>query len=115
MVGMRYWIINWLLSALSLLIAARLVPGIYLSGFGSALIAAVLIGLFNATVGFVLKILTFPLSLVTFGLFLLVVNALMFRLAAAFVSGFAVRGFGAAFLGALVMSIVGVILRYIAF
>lgn len=110
---MRSWILNWLVSTVSLLVAAWVIPGIRLSGPGAALAAALLIGFLNATVGLVLKILTIPLTIVTFGLFLLVVNALVFWLAAAIVPGFAVRGFWAAFFGALLMSIVGVILRHV--
>ncbi|HTM08543.1 MAG TPA: phage holin family protein, partial [Verrucomicrobiae bacterium] len=70
-------IVHWLLSALSILIVAHVVPGFEVRGFGTALIAAVVIGLVNATLGFVLKILTLPLTILTFGLFLLVINALM--------------------------------------
>lgn len=108
---MRVWLINWLLSTLSLLAAAWLVPGIQVRGLLPALVAGALIGLLNATLGLVLKVLTFPLTVVTLGLFLLVVNALMFWLAAAIVPGFSVRGFGAAFLGALFMSLAGILLR----
>jgi putative membrane protein len=110
---MRSWVINWLLSTLSLLVAAWAIPGIKLSGPLAALLAALLIGFLNASIGLALKILTIPLTIVTLGLFLLVVNALMFWLAAAIVPGFYVRGFWAAFFGALLMSIVGVILRHI--
>jgi putative membrane protein len=110
---MRSWVTNWLVSTVSLLVAAWIIPGIRLSGPGAALLAALLIGFLNATIGLVLKILTIPLTIVTLGLFLLVVNALMFWLAAAIVPGFSVRGFWAAFFGALLMSIVGVILRHV--
>src|SRR5438552_366110 len=72
---MLHLIANWFLSALSLLIVAAIVPGIEVAGFGTSLIAAIVIGLVNATLGFVLKILTFPLTLVTFGAFLIVINA----------------------------------------
>jgi putative membrane protein len=112
---MRTWIINWLISTASLLLAAKIIPGIRVSGLAPALIAAILIGFLNATLGFVLKIVTIPLSIITLGLFLLVINALMFWLASAFVPGFTVRGFGPAFLGALLMTIVGIILRHIVY
>lgn len=108
---MRAWVINWLLSTLSLLVAAWIVPGIQVRGALAALAAGALIGFLNATLGLVLKILTFPLTIVTLGLFLLVVNALMFWLAAAIVPGFSVRGFWSAFLGALLMSLAGILLR----
>jgi putative membrane protein len=107
------WILNWLLSAIGLLIVARIVPGFQLSGFGAALIAAIAIGVVNATLGLVLKILTLPLTLLTFGLFLLVINALMIRLTAAVVPGFGVSGFWPAFFGAILLSLVNMGLRYL--
>ncbi|MCP5116174.1 MAG: phage holin family protein, partial [bacterium] len=76
---------------------------------------ALAIGFLNATLGAVLKFVGFPLTLISLGLFLLVVNALMFWLAAKIVSGFEVRGFVPAFLGALVMSVSGVVLRFFVF
>jgi putative membrane protein len=108
-------IIHWLLSALSILIVARLVPGIEIRGFGTALVAAIVIGLVNATLGFVLKILTLPLTIVTFGLFLIVINALMLGFAAMLVPGFSVDGFGAALLGAVVLSLVSFLFRFVFF
>ena len=108
-------IVHWFLSALSLLIVAHLVPGFEIRGFGTALVAAVVIGLVNATFGFVLKILTLPLTIVTFGLFLFVINAMMLKLAAAFVPGFAVEGFAPAFVGAIVLSLVSFALRFLVY
>lgn len=108
-------IIHWVLSALSLLLVARLVPGFQVSGFGTALIAAIVIGLVNATFGFVLKILTLPLSIVSFGLFLLVINAVMLKLAAALVPGFEVYGFLPALLGAIVLSLISLVLRSLVY
>jgi len=108
-------IVHWLLSALSLLIVAYLVPGFEIRGFGTALVAAVVIGLVNATLGFVLKILTLPLTIVSFGLFLIVINALMLGFAAMLVPGFSVDGFGAALLGAIVLSLVSFVLRFLIF
>ena len=109
------WIVHWFLSALSLVIVAHLVPGFEIRGFGTALIAAVVIGLVNAPFGFVLKILTLPLTIVTFGLFLLIINALMLNFAALLVPGFIVKGFGAAFLDALVLSLVSFVLRFLVY
>ena len=102
---------HWAVSAISLAIVAYLFPGIELRGLGPALIAPIVIGLINATVGFILKILTFPISILSFGLFLLVINALMLQFAAAIIPGFYVAGFWSAFFGAIVMSIVSTILR----
>lgn len=104
-------LLNWVLSAVALLVAARVVPGIAIAGIAAALLAAAVIGLVNATLGLVLKIVTFPLTIVTLGIFWFVINALMLELAAALVPGFYVRGFGAAFLGAIVLSLVNLLFR----
>lgn len=112
---MLHLILNWFLSALSLVVAAHLIPGFVVQGFKSALIAAVVIGLINATIGFVLKILTFPISILTFGLFLLVINALMLMLSSKLVSGFIVNGFWPAFFGAIVLALVNMVLKGLVF
>ena len=70
-------LLQWVLSAIALLIVSRIVPGFHVQGFWPALIAALVIGLLNATVGCLLKIVTFPLSILTLGLFLLVINGMM--------------------------------------
>ena len=106
-------LLNWVLSAIALLLVAHFVPGFYVRGFLSALIAAVVIGLINATVGFVLKILTFPITILTFGLFLLVINALMLELAGSVTPGFEVQGFRAAFVGALILALWHMLIRWI--
>jgi putative membrane protein len=108
-------LLNWLLSALAVWIVSRVVPGIYVSGIGAALIAALVIGFVNATIGVVLKILTFPLTLITLGLFWLIINALMLKFASALVPGFQVRGFFAAFVGAIVLSLVNMLLRWLVY
>ena len=108
MVGL---LLHWLISAASLIIAAKLIPGIEIRGLGTALIAAIVIGFVNATLGFVLKILTLPLTFLTLGLFWLVINALMLQLAAAIVPGFYVSGFWSAFFGAIILSLVSMVLR----
>jgi len=110
---MRHMLVNWLITAVSLLIVAAIVPGIEIAGFGTAMIAAVVIGLVNATLGFVLKILTFPLTLITLGAFLFVINALMLKLAAAVLPGFRVKGFLPAILGAVLLSLVHMVLRWV--
>ena len=103
-------LLHWFISAASLLIVAYLFPGIEVRGFGSALMAPVVIGLINATIGFILKIFTLPLTIVTLGIFWLVINALMLQLAAAVVPGFFIAGFWSAFFGAIVLSIVSTML-----
>jgi putative membrane protein len=104
-------LLHWLISAVSLAIVAYLFPGIHVEGLGAMIIAPIVIGLVNATLGLILKVLTLPLSLLTFGLFLLVINALMLQLAAALVPGFYVAGFWSAFFGAIVLSLVSMLLR----
>lgn len=106
-------IVHWLISAASLVIAAYLIPGIQLQGIGPALIAPIAIGLINATIGFIVKIVTFPITIISLGIFLLVINALMLMFAAYLVPGFAVAGFWSAFFGAIVLSVVSMILRSI--
>ena len=104
-------LLHWAISAVSLVIVAYLVPGIELSGLGAALVAPIVIGLINATVGFLIKILTLPLTVLTLGIFWLIINALMLQLAAAIVPGFYVAGFWSAFFGAIVLSLVSMFLR----
>ncbi len=108
---MAHLLLHWLVSAVSLVIVAYLFPGIELRGLGSALIAPIVIGLMNATIGFILKIITFPITILSLGLFLLVINALMLQLASFVVPGFYVASFWSAFFGAIVLSIVSMILR----
>jgi len=104
-------VLHWLLSALALMIVAKVVPGFYVRSFGAALIAALVIGLVNATLGFLLKVLTFPFIILTLGLFWFVVNALMLMVASAFVPGFIVRGFVPAFWGAIVLALINMAFR----
>jgi len=104
---------HWILSALAVWIVAHVVPGISVNGPVAALIAAAVIGLINATLGLLLKVVTFPLTILTLGIFWFVINALMLELASAFVRGFQVRGFVAAFIGAIVLSIVSSVLQWL--
>jgi putative membrane protein len=104
-------LVQWLLSAIALLIVSRIVPGFRVDGLWPALIASLVIGLLNATVGVILKIITFPFSIITLGLFLLVINGLMILLASSIVRGFTVRGFVPAFFGAVVLALLGMVIR----
>lgn len=104
-------LIQWLLSAIALLIVSKIVPGFHVEGLWPALIASLVIGLLNATLGIFLKIITFPLSILTLGLFLLVINGLMILLASSIVRGFNVRGMFPAFWGAVVMALLGMAIR----
>ena len=108
-------LINWLLSALALWIVAQIIPGIVVRSYGAALIATVVIAIVNTIVGWPLRILTIPLTLLTLGLFWLILNAFLLKLASVFTPGFAVQGFLPAFLGSIVLTIVGYILRRMVF
>jgi putative membrane protein len=102
-------LIVWLATVLGLGIATLITPGIKAKSFVTFLIAATVLGLINAFIRPVLWLLTAPLSVLTFGLFVLVINALMIMLAAALVPGFEVKGFGSALLVAIIMAVIGVI------
>ncbi len=104
-------ILHWLLSAVALMMVAHLVPGFYVRDFKAALIAALVIGLVNATLGFLLKVVSFPFIILTLGIFWFIINALMLMVASAFVPGFLVRGFWPAFWGAIVLSLINMVFR----
>lgn len=101
-------IAKWLLSAAALLFVAYVYAGVEVRSFGSALIAAFVIGLLNSVVRPVLVVLTLPVTVVTLGLFLFVINALMFWAAASVLDGFHVQGFVAALIGSLIYSVIGI-------
>src|SRR5437016_416978 len=109
---MTHLLINWLLSAVSLLIVANVIRGIQVTGLGAALIAAIVFGFVKGTLGLFLKIVTFPLTILTLGIFWLVINALMLKLAAALVPGFRIDGFLPAFFGAILLSLVDMALKF---
>ena len=102
--------VKWLLYAAALMFVANVIGGIEVRSLGSALVAAAVIGLLNMLVRPVLVLLTLPVTMLTLGLFLLVINALVFWMAGSILAGFAVAGFGAALLGALVYSLLGVLI-----
>ncbi len=103
-------ILKWLLSAAALLAVAYLYQGVEVRSFGAALTAAFVIGLLNMLLRPILVLLTLPVTLLTLGLFLFVINALMFWWAASLLNGFYVSGFGAALLGSLIYSVFGVVI-----
>ena len=107
-------LLHWFITGLAVWLTSRVVPGFYVDGAAAALIAAVVIGLVNATLGLFLKVVTFPLTILTLGIFWLIINAVMLKLASAFVPGFHIRGFIAAFLGAIVLSLVNMLLKWLA-
>lgn len=100
-------LIHWVLSALVLLVVSRFVPGFHVPSLQAALVAALVIGLLNGTLGLLLKIVTFPITILTLGLFLLVINALMILLAAHIVTGFHVHGWIPALWGAVALALMG--------
>ncbi|HNW02927.1 MAG TPA: phage holin family protein [Burkholderiaceae bacterium] len=104
-------IAKWLLSAAALLAVAYLYNGVQVTNFTSALIAAFVLGLFNTILRPLLIVLTLPVTVVTLGLFLFVINALMFWAAASVLDGFHVSGFGAALLGSLIYSAMGIVIE----
>lgn len=106
-------LLHWILSALAVWIVSRIVPGFIVTGVMAALIAAVVIGFVNATLGFLFKVITFPLVVLTLGIFWLIINAAMLKLASMFVPGFHIVGFGAAFWGAIVLSLVNMALKWL--
>ncbi|MEW9032344.1 MAG: phage holin family protein [Planifilum fimeticola] len=99
-------IVRLLLNGLAVFLAAQLVPGIEVKGFGTALLAALILGIVNTVIRPVLVFFTLPISFLTLGLFIFVINALLFWLVGAFVSGFEVDGFLSAFFGAIIVSII---------
>ena len=103
-------VVRWLLLAAALLLVAQIYPGVQVAGFGTAMIAALVIGLFNALVRPILVLLTLPVTILTLGLFLFIINALMFYFAAAVLDGFHVDGFAAALIGSLLYSLCGLVI-----
>jgi putative membrane protein len=104
-------LVKWLLLASALLFVAYVYDGVAVHSFGSAMIAAFVIGLLNTVVRPVLVILTLPVTILTVGLFIFVINALMFWLAGTLLHGFEVRSFGAALIGSVLYSILGIVIE----
>jgi putative membrane protein len=103
-------VVRWLLLAAALLLVANLYSGVTVASFAAAMIAALVLGLLNTLLRPLLVLLTLPVTLLTLGLFLFVINALMFYFAAAVLDGFHVNGFGAALIGSLIYSAFGVVI-----
>jgi putative membrane protein len=103
---MRNFLIHWLITAVALAVGARIVPGIHVNSAFVLLISAMVLGVVNAFVRPVLVVLTFPITVLTLGLFYLIVNGAAFGLAAALVPGFTVASLGSAVGGALVVGLV---------
>src|SRR5690348_9404356 len=106
MLGHMRFLVRLVVNAAAVFLAANLVPGIAVSGFGAALLAGLILGFVNAIIKPVLFVLTLPFTIVTLGLFIFVVNAICLAVVAWLVPGFSIRGFWAAMLGAIVVSLV---------
>jgi putative membrane protein len=112
---MLYLLARWIVNAAALLLVAYLYPGVQVESFLSAVLAALVLGLVNAFVRPLLIILTLPVTLITLGLFLFVINALLFWFVAEIVHGFSVSGFGAALLGSILYSLITLVTSWILF
>jgi putative membrane protein len=108
---MLHLLLKWILGALALLAVTYLVPGFRVVSLPSALVAVLVIGFLNMTLGMILKVLTFPFAILTLGLLFLVINAFMLMLASKIAPGFQVASFGAAFIGAAVLAVVHVLIE----
>lgn len=106
-------LLKWLLSALALLAVAHLYPGVVISSFGSAVLAAAVLATLHTVVRPLMVLLTLPATLLTLGLFLFIINALLFWAAAGLLSGLEVRGFGAALLGSLIYSALQLAIEFV--
>ncbi|MDD2732368.1 MAG: phage holin family protein [Desulfuromonadaceae bacterium] len=104
-------VLKWALNSLALFIVMKLIPGIHIDQFQDLLLATLVIGLLNVFLRPIIVLLTLPVTLLTLGLFTFVINGLMFFLAAHLVSGFHVTGFGAAFIAALLFSLISSVLN----
>ncbi|HVP29225.1 MAG TPA: phage holin family protein [Myxococcota bacterium] len=109
---MVQFFIHLLVSAALLLLVSRVVTGIHIDDWTSAILGALVLGFVNAIVRPIMLVLTLPFTILTFGLFLLVLNGLMLWLASAFVPGFRIDGFGPAFLGALLLSLLNMLIAW---
>lgn len=108
-------LIRWLINAAALMLVAYIYPGVEVTSFGAAVLAALVLGLVNAVIRPVLLLLTLPVTILTLGLFIFVVNALMFWLAAGIVGGFHVAGFWAALIGSVLYSLITLVTSWIVF
>ena len=110
---MPHFLLTWLVTALALVVTANLVPGFAITSFVAALVAAVVLGLLNAIVKPILVLLTLPITFLTLGLFLFVLNALTIWLAGSITPGFVVSGFLPALLGSIILTIVASVLNFV--
>ena len=107
---MKGLLIRWLILTLAIMTAAYLFSGIHVSGFGSAIFAAMVLGILNAFFRPILFILTLPINVLTLGLFTFVINALLLMMTSGIIGGLVVEGFGSALIGSLIISLVSLLL-----
>ena len=107
------WLLHWIVNAVVLLIVSHFVSGFNISGLMSAMFAVVIIGFVNATLGLFLKVATFPLSIITLGLFVFIVDALVLWFSSKLVPGFSVTGFKPCFIAALVLALIQMLLGFL--
>ena len=106
-----HWIVGWLLSALALWLVAQIIPGIQIRDFGAALLATVVIALVDITIGPILRFIAWPITFLTLGLFKWVLKAFLLKLASMFTPGFRIDGFLNALVGALVLTVLDIVLH----
>jgi putative membrane protein len=106
------WLLHWIVNAVVLLVVSHFVAGFNINSFWSALFAVVIIGIVNATLGLFLKVMTFPLSILTLGLFVFVIDALVLWFSSKLVPGFSVTGFKPALIAALILALIQMLLGF---
>ena len=111
--NLMYYIVHWAVSAIALLVTAKIMPGWTVKGFGSAMIAAAVIGVADAVIWPILIVLTLPINILTLGLFTFVVNGAVLKICAAVLDGFDIDGWLSAIFGALILTIVSTIFHYV--
>lgn len=111
--GFALPLLHWLISGLAVLLTSKIIPGFEVRGFISAFFAAIVIGLANALIWPVLIFLTLPINILTLGLFTFVVNGAVLKIAAAFLPGFAIRGWWSAIFGSIVLSLINTFLHFV--
>ena len=107
------WLLHWVVNAVVLLVVSHFVSGFNISSFGSAMFAVVIIGIVNATLGMFLKVMTFPLSFLTLGLFVFVIDALVLWFSSKLVPGFSVTGFTPALIAAFILALISMLLGFL--
>lgn len=106
------WLLHWIVNAVVLLVVSHFVSGFQISSFVSAMFAVIIIGIVNATLGLFLKFVTFPLSILTLGLFVFVIDAIVLWFSSKLVPGFSVTGFKPAFIAALILALIQMLLGF---